>query len=978
MAFKPHIVLQLKEAAFARHLESLEKNTVKEHFSAQLPEIKQINNKAPQELDVANSALVQLYDLLTQLIQKSHVLKNNSRNKSAVTIAVYLKDLKDLTINIHNYLLSLKSQPELWSYLLNKQGRLVVYYLIYLNLIHKDLVKSDSYTHELLNALEEQGCSKGSEQLMLQFLHFRLDSIADQQEHSLNSVDARVNNPFINAYWLLQSLEELPHMEDKLDVALSLNDRPLSLNSAIPNFILQFIQLQYATLFVIGMGDKETALQQMSSAKKLSEIGYLPANIQQIDGVSSLHCVKHITNLVYSVYRVMYSFALYNDPDLIVRQWHTNLMFFQVFLYYQMMHALPETEIRIIKATITQDDLLAHLTTALNLIRLIKQAPKSADPQLQDRMDLFWNAEKSIFCPEVLVQPDYVHVLSQNIHLISTEFANQGRLAEVCDILAGVLEFQDLFRNFKPNVYTFYSNLLVALRFIRDLPHPLDEKPNVLINTLFAQIEAKKYAYRLTHNELEQIYPELQNQVRFLFLSKLLFFVAHVNKASASTPGVSNQCYLLLQQVAETLAVPKKEFDAIYPYCSPTDDWSDDEAETEQKPEFVKKKVTKKAQAASSAASSSPRFFKLSDVDAAYVPRDALPQAIWDFADFIYKHTKIELILGGGAAAFLYLKKSNPRDYDFILLNISKEDLLKLLTQHGYKAQQVGIKVSIIKLQLETASGMLHLDLNTGMSKSAEPLTKTMEHILIKRDFKVSALYVVMQYGAQQLEVKGFDRAIRSLNSKLISVVNHKHALFVEEPNRLLRLLKICLQYSDFRVDDELQGILSTTDIKNCFVTYLQNPAFALMNRGQISTALEILFERFEIGAVLKKMDELGIFSALTDLCYEDIDDSLHLLEPYNAQDAYSKKRAVNLFLHMHYTVIHADIQKLNTWVFYGVARCVKPADQVAFNRVESAVLNIKSKVALPEGELKDWLTYIQALHQRTPAAAASSALYSH
>lgn len=963
MAFQPHIVLRLKEAAFARHLESLEKNTVKELFSSKLPEIKQIDNKAPQELDAANTALVQLYDLLTQLIQKSHVLKNNSRNKGTVTMATYLNDLKDLAINIHNYLLSLKNQPELWNYLLNKQGRLVVYYLIYLNLIHQDHLKLASSTHELLNALEEQGCSKGTEQLMLQFLHLRLDLIADKREHSLNSVDARVNNPFINAYWLLQGLEELQHIDDKLDVLLTLNDRPLDLSTAIPNFMLQFIQLQYATLFVIGMGHKETALQQMGPAKKLAEIGYFPANLQQMDGVPSSHCVKHITNLVYSVYRVMYTFALYDDANLIVRQWHTKLMFFQVFLYYQMMHALPETEVRIIKATITQHDLLAHLTTALNLISLTRKAPERVEPHLQERMELFWAAEKSIFCPELLVQPDYVHVLSQNIHLISSEFANKGRLAELCDILAGVLEFQELFRNLKPREYTFYSNLLVALRFIRDLPSPHDPQPKVLISTLFAQIEAKKYVYRLPHNELERLYPELQNKVRSLFLSKLVFLVAHLDKSSP----VTHQGYLLLQQVAATLAVTDNEFDAIYSYCNQVGEWSDDEAEIKKKPELVKKKVIKKAHAVS-AASSSQQFFKPSDADA-YVPRDALPQAIWDFADFIYKHTRIELILGGGAAAFLYLKKSNPRDYDFILLNISKEDLLKLLVQHGYQAQQVGIQVPIIKLKLETASGTLNLDLNTEMSKPDEPLTKTMEGILVKRDFKVSALYVVLQYNAQQLEVKGFDRAIRSLNSKLISIVNHKHSLFMDGPNCLLRLVKICLQYPDFRVDDELQSILNTTNLKKSFATYLQNPAFALMNRGQISTALEILFERFEIGPVLKKMDELGIFSALTDLCYEDLGDSLHLLEPYRAQDAYSKKRAVNLFLHMHYTVIHADIQKLNTWVFYGVARCVKPVDQVAFNRIESAVLNVKSKAELPVGELKDWLTHIQALHQRMPAA---------
>lgn len=294
MAFQPHIVLRLKEAAFARHLESLEKNTVKELFSSKLPEIKQIDNKAPQELDAANTALVQLYDLLTQLIQKSHVLKSNSRNKGTVTMAAYLNDLKDLAINIHNYLLSLKNQPELWSYLLNKQGRLVVYYLIYLNLIHQDHLKLASSTHELLNALEEQGCSKGTEQLMLQFLHLRLDLIADKREHSLSSVDARVNNPFINAYWLLQGLEELQHIDDKLDVLLTLNDRPLDLSTAIPDFMRQFIQLQYATLFVIGMGHKETALQQMGPAKKLAEIGYFPANLQQMDGVPSSHCVKHI------------------------------------------------------------------------------------------------------------------------------------------------------------------------------------------------------------------------------------------------------------------------------------------------------------------------------------------------------------------------------------------------------------------------------------------------------------------------------------------------------------------------------------------------------------------------------------------------------------------------------------------------------------------------------------------------------------
>lgn len=968
MPFTPHITLRLKETVFIKYIAAKEHNTIKEYFQSSLAELKRIENKASQNLDTANSALINLYDLLVQLVQVSTEIRNAVNDMKMIDAASLYANAMS---RIHFYLYALKNIEGVWDYLLtNKSGRLVFYYLISLNLIHFDSVELAHFTHEFIDALEQKGIADDSERLMVGFLRVQFDCIRRGVELSSISVKERDENPYIRAYCLLNNIEGLQSMDDKVHALLPLIEKPLVFSEGSPAFIKQLIQLDYSKLFVVGMGHSTQALAQIDTANKLSQNGYLLVFDSLSNAPAALRWSNHITELVSCVYRVMYNFAMFNDPELLFRRWHTILMFFQVFSYYQMMHVIPVNDARECRLRVSQENLLAHLIATVNLLKLqTKLNGRLLAPQDQERCHMFWAAAKSVFCPDIPVTHSFVEILSANFHTVYAIYLEAGRFAELCDIISAVLEFDESFSTLLHRDYIYYSNILTALNTLRDLPKPPTREQ---INILFAQIDARRQIFQQAQIDLQV----KQEQMKAQFLALQMEPRNFVRKKGQPLKEVDLPAYKqvklmelrsmrALEESRQIIELLRKELLAEVPE-KPLETWAEEEKKAEQIKPVLKQIGVNKASSASS--SSTQSFFKptiSTDEDAVYVPRDALPKALWDFADFIYHHTKKELILGGSAATFLYLRKNNPRDYDLMLFDVQQGELLELLHKHDFNAQQVGKKIPIIKVQL----GSLSLDINTYSRTDKEPLTKTMESILIQRDFKLSALYVVLALGAKQLEVKGYDRAIRSLNNKVISIVNHKRDLFVQDPVRLFRLVKYCLLLPEYRLDAELQDVLQKTDKRLIFTSYINAPDSASMHRGALSTAMEGLLERFEIAAVLQVMDKLGIFSALWDLDYANIKDSVHLLEPYNIQEPYAKKRAINVFFHMHYTAMHRDINKLNAWPFYPIARCVKREDQGFFNWIEGILLG-KSKNQPPTQEAGAWLDFIQNYYLQQNASA--------
>lgn len=961
MPFKPDLMLQLKEAAFVKYIEAIERNTLEEHFSQILPAIKKIVIKDSSKLDAQQLVLIELYDVLTQFIQQSNEIK---ANLSAAHKAASMAHLKELIIRVHQQLSTLKSQADLWHYLSStKAGRLVFYYFIYINLIHENYHELTQFTHELFAALKESYTSP-CELMMVHFLHLRfcLFSATDDTGLSIKTKD----NLFIKAYQVLDNLKEYTTIAAKKEAIVSLYAKPLEFSDTTPGFIKQFVLQQYTVLFVAGMGSNADMLEQVEAVQDLAILGYLPAITSQ-EGNKSLHCVHIISALLRAVYHTMYSFSLFNDPNLLLRSWYTQLMFFQVFAYYHLMHSGSQKEIKTIQGQITQRELSSLLNSAINLLKL-KQPQMDMNVELQERFELFWRALKMIFCTDLWVDAGYIEVLSNNIDLIINAFAAQNRFIDVCDIVASVVELQNIYCKLPPQDYRFYSNLVKALHFIRDLPSPSSDDLSRTIAQFLKHIQEQRYHFKLSTQEIKNKHPIVHHMARGIFLKQLAVLVPCVTRQLLLANKAAEQYHFLLQLVRDTFSVPNDEFSAL---CTPyyeMEEWNDNE-QMEQKKEPLKKQKKSKKSRSFAASSSASLFFKPADSDSQLIPCTAIPPAIWDFALFITQYTKKPLILVGSAAAFLYLKMNNPRDYDFVLLNIAPEDLLELLQQHGYKAQQAGRSVPVIKLQLAVASGMLDLDLTIEQVESEQPLTHAMKLILAKRDFNVSALFTVLQPEASSLEVKGIKGAISSINQKLLRVVNHDPAynLFIEDPIRLFRLVKNCLQYPEFKMDVELTAIVEKTKInfKGFFYAYLNHAELFSINRGKVSTALENLFERFTIASVLKQIDDLGLFTPLFDLNYEDLEPCIHLLQPYEQRTSYEKKKAVNYFLHMQYTVLHADVQKINSWPFYSVIRCVKPDDRNVFNTVEALVLNNKSIESPLNNELNNWLIHMQDVHKK-------------
>ena len=327
------------------------------------------------------------------------------------------------------------------------------------------------------------------------------------------------------------------------------------------------------------------------------------------------------------------------------------------------------------------------------------------------------------------------------------------------------------------------------------------------------------------------------------------------------------------------------------------------------------------------------------------VPRQHLPQPLIELISLLNNKLQKPFILTGSAVANLFLKRPHHSDYDCLVLGVSLESLKQFLHTHGfYQAKIVGktyptLKITIKKIEIEIA---------TDAGWVQEPVDTYMQRIHAKRDFTISALYIDLSTDKQLLEIKAFDGALEKTEKGKISVVSDGDGLFEEDPIRLLRLLKIRMQYPNFQFDDTLLTVLGKCDKSGCFNNFLSANE---LHATRISTFLETLFSKFPEMGVIANLKASGIFEALTGISNAVLEKNSAILEQYfqeitqqsgveNQSHAYLKKAGFFFFCTALYCHVHDKETNLEDWPFYGVIQKIKTSHQYCLQVLQNFMWN--------------------------------------
>ena len=327
------------------------------------------------------------------------------------------------------------------------------------------------------------------------------------------------------------------------------------------------------------------------------------------------------------------------------------------------------------------------------------------------------------------------------------------------------------------------------------------------------------------------------------------------------------------------------------------------------------------------------------------VPRQHLPQPLIELISLLNNKLQKPFILTGSAVANLFLKRPHHSDYDCLVLGVSLESLKQFLHTHGfYQAKIVGktdptLKITIKKIEIEIA---------TDAGWVQEPVDTYMQRIHAKRDFTISALYIDLSTDKQLLEIKAFDGALEKTEKGKISVVSDGDGLFEEDPIRLLRLLKIRMQYPNFQFDDTLLTVLGKCDKSGCFNNFLSANE---LHATRISTFLETLFSKFPEMGVIANLKASGIFEALTGISNAVLEKNSAILEQYfqeitqqsgveNQSHAYLKKEGFFFFCTALYCHVHDKETNLEDWPFYGVIQKIKTSHQYCLQVLQNFMWN--------------------------------------
>lgn len=970
MPFKACMSLISTELAFRKHLRAIAQN--QEHHILSLPEFiilqRKKNTQTPDE--IKSEILIDFYQLVLDLINHSVVIKHRYLNKLPDQTQNDFINIDKAQRQIISFVEKLEKQhPDLWDYLLDQNtGRHTLYYLIFTNLVHGNAWHLEQTLTQWISALLNH-CSDQDEQHVLEYL-------AQLLKNDTPISDEHSNNPFIHAHTIINLKAQTESFDFKISELHKLIEHPIKYGVHTPNFIKNFIQIQLSHSAFMQVGNYiEENTECLNIIQALSKAQYLIKIPESIQGETSAHLLSQTCHLYEHIHIFSFYYSLYIDHNIVFNAWHGTLMHLHVYLYGTMQ-----------ECSITAEHSLSLAFCAINLIRknLVK-----IESDYPEHIQVFWQSIAKIFLPNIEMKQEFICFFATHLNIIIDNLYRQGMELSCINILSRYLDYPREKTNHSASVQKQYRDIFNIIFFIYALEKKEKTSDEAHVQNLLNLIQQKHEILReglllAFLKSFQSISSTLKsNLVKRIQSIKAVINITDLHDKNNQT---RYQIQKYLFELALLLGSDKEEINQLELELGYDDYLSfqltnilKDESSTSNS-SSPKKKLSLETKTAikqtESPSVSSMSLFKPRIEHS--ISRNRLPKALLELADLIKKITNQDLIITGGAVTSLFLERGKPHDFDCLILDVDKQELLAHLKKAGISnCQLIGKHFPIIKLKLLEEKEQLEVDISTDRSEGL-PLNKAMEGILAKRDFKLSALYMSLSTGQDFFEIKGCDRSIRSINQQRISVVNQRDNIFQEDPIRLLRLTKILLQYPDFSIDDKLALILRQSNLKAYFHDFLTQQKTALSNQGRLGTALENLFARFDQIEVIRKMGELGIIEGMTGLHYEQLKASLDIFSAYKNSSPYFKKVIFYQFIYIHHCLTLDHPKDLLNWPFYKVARHLQAEHRIYYDFIEQQILKTEIQVFVNAAHILELIDRIKNKQtQNVTAAKAGSPLLS-
>lgn len=888
MTFKAHRVIVKFELDFVKNfLQPIEQNIADTPITISLP-------CKPQDLDEGNGLLYDFYHALTNIINHSLEFKQARAKHLKIDTLAFIEKLDVLCFDMIfklNLLINSKNE-ELLEYFLKKTiSRQSVYYIILINIYHQNKWGFEDYLTGLLNLLVHT-TSDSQELEVLMFLKFLVT-------RNYKSIEDSSENFWIKLI-LLQALENDPTQLTKLISTIQSHPK---FSASVPKLVQQFLSFIFIQGGLYGLSkDSVNNYQHVDLfIRQLINHGILDTSLKK----ESLLDILAGFNSEFAIFTDNHQ--LFNGRSQLLSIKYHQLLILQLGVFE---HLQPDD--------LTVDEAFSMAELAIELINA------NLVPTDEVNARIFWKNIARVFLLPQSVNVNFLYHYISLLPLMVEKMLSQDNYETARLLIEKLLSFNQVSK--KNLLLERRAPLLELSALFNFLDKPDSSKPSLeQLQAWFAQASDKKHVIKcLTLEFMDSYYANCKEFLLEKLFTKLAYFKDVLPEYFFTDVCCSLQAYVF--SIAKILGPSEAQNDLLEKSFGYEKDFSfellDDEVlEDKSSIALEKKKQTQsiveqsifKPMANVILASQIPDvLIELAAKINAYFPKDGL------------------LVLSGGAVCNLKEDKIHLGDYDCMIeldedKSLNEHDLLLdgdlkhlnlehhnqliqfiiFLKKASYHQFAIRPELGLVELNLPTHNKTISIDIKIE-KKSGLNLEQALIRDLAKRDFKLSTLFICLQPGQTEFEIRGFDKAIRSTNKKLISAVGNNPNIFVEDPIRLLRLIKYRFEHQDFNIDSQLSHIYRQTPWIQCFQSLLQTSG----GRGRLITHLQQLFSRYGFIMVLDELIKQNKIEALFGINNTQVKETIDLLKQSDESDSYTCRLDLFLFFYIHHAITTSNYEK--------------------------------------------------------------------
>jgi len=191
---------------------------------------------------------------------------------------------------------------------------------------------------------------------------------------------------------------------------------------------------------------------------------------------------------------------------------------------------------------------------------------------------------------------------------------------------------------------------------------------------------------------------------------------------------------------------------------------------------------------------------------------DIIPNSIKEIS-ILFKENGKELYLVGGAVRD-FLNNENPKDFD-LCTNATPDEILNIIG-NKYKTTEQGKSFGVIVIYtkdqpmgIEVATFREDIyDDKLGITRNPEVKFSTIEKDVLRRDIPFNAMF----YDLEKRKIIDLVGGVEDIKNKVTRFVGNPNDRIIEDPLRILRLLRFSCRY-DFNIDnDTKKSIIDNKD----------------------------------------------------------------------------------------------------------------------------------------------------------------------